>query len=244
MEDIQSIKTKKWFKKWWGIAIIVFGILIVLIAIYFVSLVFRYKKGIELGDIIISNPVGGYSEFDNSVNSQVVINRSEIEDSDNPSLGANDPIMTIVEFSDFNCPYCAVFYPTLKDFALEYPDKVKLIFRDFALSGNEPALAANCAFEQGRFWEMHDKLFNNQGSLSESNIKNIAESMRLDMDVFNNCYDNEKYQGDIQKDLALGVKAGVEGTPTMFINGEKFVGVIPKTILERILYAIEYGSEQ
>ena len=129
-----------------------------------------------------------------------------------------------------------------KEFVLEYPEQVKVIFRDFPLGDIDSAMAANCAWEQDRFWEMHDKLFSYQDSISESVIKNTAEDLRLDMDLFNDCYDHQKYQEEIQKDLVLGIKAGVEGTPTLFINGEKFVGVIPQNVLEQILYAIEYGE--
>jgi len=241
MNKNQKIGKNKWFLKWWGVSIILFSLLILALAINFVLLVSHYKKAIESGEIIVDNVVGKYSEFKNITNnSEITINRDELEATSEPSLGSDKPIMTIVEFSDFNCPYCAIFYPTIKQFVSEYPDQVKVIFRDFPLSGNGPALAANCAFEQGRFWEMHDKLFYNQEDLSDTVIKNIANDLRLDMDLFNSCYDSQKYQEDIQKDLAIGVKAGVEGTPTIFINGEKFAGVIPQSILEQILYAIEY----
>ncbi len=244
MENLPEKKTKKWFSKWWGILIIVFSVLIIALIINFVGLVFRYKKAIESGEIIISNVIGHYSEFDNKIDSsEIVVNRSEIESVDDPSIGADNPIMTIVEFSDFNCPYSAIFYPTIKQFVLENNEKVKVIFRDLPLDDFKSAMAANCAFEQGRFWEMHDQLFRRQNELSDMVIENIAENMRLDMELFKDCYDTNKYKDEIQQDLVLGVKAGVEGTPTVFINGEKFAGVIPKSILEQILYAIEYGSD-
>ena len=244
MENIPEKKTKRWFTRWWGISIIVFSFLILMLAVNFLSLVYRYKKAIESGEIIVSNVIGHYSEFENRIDSsEIVVNRSEIESVDDPSIGADNPIMTIVEFSDFNCPYSAIFYPTIKQFVLENSEKVKVIFRDLPLDNFKSAMAANCAFEQNRFWEMHDQLFRRQDELSDMVIENIAENMRLDMELFKDCYDTDKYQDEIQEDLVLGVKAGVEGTPTVFINGEKFAGVIPKSILEQILYAIEYGSD-
>lgn len=236
-------KKKKWFLKWWGILIIIFLVLIILLIIDFVFLVFRYKKAIELGEIIMPDIVGRYSQFDNGLgSSDIIINRNELEFGNQPTLGAEDPVVTIVEFSDFNCPYSAVFYPIIKDFVLEYSDKVRLIFRDFPLYGNSSAMAANCAFEQDKFWEMHDKLFYNQQNISDDLIFKIAEDLKLDMDSFQDCFDNNKYEEEIQSDLTLGVNAGVEGTPTVFINGEKFAGVIPKDIFEQILYAIEYAE--
>jgi protein-disulfide isomerase len=240
--NIEKIKTRKWFTKWWGIVIIIFSLLVLLLIIYFSFLVYRFKRGIESGELIIGNVIGQYSEFEGQINNSITINRQEIEALGNPSMGSNDPIMTIVEFSDFNCPYCAIIHPIIKEFVLEYPEKVKVIFRDFPLSGNQAAMAANCAFEQGRFWEMHDKLFANQKNLSETIIKQIADEMRLEMDSFNNCYDNQKYEQNIQKDLAVGIKAGVEGTPTLFINGQRFPGVMPEDVLKQILYAIEQGE--
>jgi protein-disulfide isomerase len=243
MPNISKIKKKKWFTKWWGILIIIFSILILMLIINFISLVYRYKKAIELGEIIVPNIIGGYSQINNVGNdSGIIVIRSELESGNNPSLGSDNPIMTIVEFSDFNCPYSAIFYPTIKQFVLENSEKVKVIFKDFPLGNFSLALAANCAFEQNRFWDMHDKLFYYQEDITDNLIMNIAESMRLDMDLFKNCYDTEKYRDEVQADLALGVRAGVEGSPTIFINGEKFVGVMPKNILEQILYAIEYGE--
>lgn len=243
MENKQELRKKRWFTKWWGIVIIIFSILILILVINFVLLVFRYKKAIELGEIIDPNIVGRYSQIKGgNDNSGVTVTRSELESGNNPSLGADNPIMTIVEFSDFDCSYCAIFYPTIKQFVLENDKKVKVIFRDMPLGDFNSALAASCAFEQNRFWDMHDKLFYYQKNISDDVIMNIAESMRLDMDLFKDCYNTEKHRDEIQADLALGVRAGVEGTPTVFINGEKFAGVIPKSILERILYAIEYGE--
>lgn len=243
MKNKPELKKKRWFFRWWGILIIIFSFLILMLIINFISLIYRYKKGIELGEIIVPNIIGQYSQIENLGNSsETIVSSSELESGNNPSLGADNPIMTIVNFSDFNCPYCAIFYPTIKQFVLENSEKVKLIFKDLPLEDFNSALAANCAFEQNRFWDMHDKLFYYQENISDDLIMDIAESMRLDMDLFKNCYDTEKYRDEVQADLVLGVRAGVEGTPTIFINGEKFAGVIPKSILEQILYAIEYGE--
>jgi protein-disulfide isomerase len=243
MENIQEVNKKRWFTKWWGIVIIIFSVLILMLIINFISLIYRYKKAIELGEIIVPNIIGQYSEIEGgNSNFEITVTRSELESGNNPSLGADNPIMTIVEFSDFNCPYCAFSYPAIKQFVLENDEKVKVIFKDLPLGDFDSALAANCAFEQNRFLDMHDKLFYYQENISDDVIMSIAESIRLDMDSFKNCYDTERYRDEIQGDLALGVRAGVEGTPTIFINGEKFAGVIPKSILEQVLYAIEYGE--
>lgn len=239
----KNIKTKiqgKWFTKWWGILIIVVSLLVIALGVNFVQLVLHYKKAIGSGDIIINSVLGQYSNYGGaSSDLEVVVRRDEIESIDSPNMGSDNPIMTIVIFSDFDCPYCAVFYPALKQFVIENNDKVKLIFRDFPLDNYNRSMAANCAFEQEKFWQMHDKLFYYQDKFSESLIDNIAKQIGLNMDEFNTCYNEEKYREEIEQDLILGIKAGVQGTPTIFINGEKFAGVMSKNILEQILGAIE-----
>lgn len=136
----------------------------------------------------------------------------------------NAPV-TIVEFSDFQCSFCARFFmQTLPQIRSEYIDtgKVKLIYRDFPLNSLHPqatpaALAAECAKEQDKFWEMHDLIFQNQGSLSDASYKQWASDLGLDTTQFNDCLDSGKYAEEVSKDLQDGVSAGVGGTPSFFV---------------------------
>ncbi len=234
-------KKIKWYFKWWGVGIILLALLIISISFYFYSRVMFYKQAIEAGGILL----GGYSAYEGGViqNSEKEISREDLESGHNPSIGAENPIMTMVLFCDFNCPYCYGYYPVLRQFVLENSEKAKLIYRDFPLDEDKASLAANCAFAQGKFWPMHDKLFASQSELDDASILAIAEEIDLDLDKFNNCYLQEEFKKDIGEDFLLGVQAGVSGTPTLFINGSKFPGVMSKNLLEQILTVLEEETE-
>ncbi len=163
---------------------------------------------------------------------------------DDPVKGSASAPVTIIEFSDFQCPYCGRFFTdTLPQIEQNYIDtgKAKLIYRDFPLSFHpnaEPAAeAADCAGEQGKFWEMHDKLFGNQASLSDANYRQWAADLGLDTTQFNSCLDSKKYASEIQNDIQDGQAAGVSGTPTFFINGNKVVGAQPYSVFEQAIDA-------
>jgi protein-disulfide isomerase len=166
------------------------------------------------------------------------IDLSKLADDDPVEGNANAPV-TIVEFSDFQCPFCESFYTnTLQQIRKDYVDtgKVKLIFRDFPLSfhphAQKSAEAAECANLQGKYWEMHDKLFENQTSLDNSSdyisdLKRYAADLKLDTAKFNSCLDNGDTAAEISKDFNDGAAAGISGTPSFFINGQKIVGAQP-----------------
>ena len=168
--------------------------------------------------------------------------RGEINVDDDPMKGnANAPV-TIVEFSDFECPFCARFYSqTMKQLETEYIDtgKVKLIYRDFPLgfhqNAQKAAEAGECADDQGKFWEMHDKIFENQPSLSVSSLKQWAGQIGLDTGEFNSCLDSGKHAGEVQDDFKEGASYGVSGTPSFFINGIQLVGAQPFSAFQQII---------
>ncbi len=138
-----------------------------------------------------------------------------------PLKGQSNAPVTIVEFSDFECPFCGRFYSgTLPQIDKEYiqTGKVKLYYMDFPLSFHpqaEPAaLAAACAQEQGKFWEFHDKVFADQQSLSDDTYKKWAKELGLNEQQFSTCYTSKKYLSEVQGDFDTGSKAGVSGTPS------------------------------
>ena len=139
--------------------------------------------------------------------------------------------VTLVEYSDFECPYCARHYPILKQILEEYGDKVKLIYKHFPLSfhpnAQKAAEASECAAEKGKFWEMHDKIFDNQQALSLQSLKQWADEIGLNSSDFNTCLDSGKYFDKVQKDAAEGAKLGVQGTPATFVNGQMVEGSVP-----------------
>ncbi len=158
---------------------------------------------------------------------------------DDPAKGDPDAPVTIVEFSDFQCPYCRKFYqetlPLIEERYIS-TGKVRMVYRDFPLGFHEyaqkAAEAGECADEQGKFWEYHDRLFQTD-DLSVDNLKKIAADIGLDAQQFNSCLDSGKYASEVQKDVSDGRKLGVSGTPTFFINGKKIVGAQPFSVFER-----------
>ncbi len=159
--------------------------------------------------------------------------RVEVSVDDDPAWGPEDAAVTIIEFSDFQCPYCARFrrqtYDRLKE---TYGDKIRFVYRDFPLVQIHPqavpaALAAQCALEQGKYWEYHDLLFLGDKPLNRDTFVAYADQLGLDVDEFSRCLDEERYLSEIQKDFDDGVAAGVRGTPTFFINGIPLVGAQP-----------------
>ncbi|XXF80390.1 thioredoxin domain-containing protein [Myxococcaceae bacterium GXIMD 01537] len=148
-----------------------------------------------------------------------------------PSKGpANAPI-TIVEFSDFECPFCSRAIGTVDEVVKKYGDKVRLVFRQFPLSfhphAQKAAEAALCANDQGKFWEYHDVLFQNQKALEVENLKKYAADLKLDTAKFNACLDSNEKAATVKADMDEGQKAGVTGTPAFFINGVPLSGAVP-----------------
>jgi len=163
---------------------------------------------------------------------------------DDPMKGSADAPVTIIEYSDFQCPFCARFWSqTLPQLQEEYIDtgKVKLIYKDFPLSFHENAQkaaeAGECADDQGMFWEYHDMIYENQNALSVSNLKSYAKDLGLDTSEFNDCLDSEKYEDEVKEDFKEGQAAGVSGTPAFFINGKSLVGAQPFSEFKKVIDA-------
>ncbi|MFZ5366121.1 MAG: DsbA family protein [Patescibacteria group bacterium] len=154
--------------------------------------------------------------------------------------------VTMVEFSDFQCPFCARYAKeTFPQIEKEYikTGKVRYIFHHYPLSfhqyAQKAAEAAECAGEQGKFWEMHDKIFANQEKITVADLKKYAQTLELPLADFNSCLDSDKYKNKVQGDVSLGGSVGVSGTPAFFINGRLVSGALPyenfKVIIEEEL---------
>ncbi len=159
---------------------------------------------------------------------------------DDPALGAEEPVLTIVEFADFQCPHCAAVSGTVRRMASLYGEKVRFIYRDYPVSEIHPdaqlaAEAAECAHDQGLFWQYHDKLFANQGDLDVVSLKSYAIQVGLDPTVFNQCLDYSSKRGEVLDDYTDGSLVGVYGTPTFFFNGSRVSGAIPEAVFESII---------
>lgn len=139
--------------------------------------------------------------------------------------------ITLVEFSDFECPFCERQYQTLKQLLKEYPKEIRLIYKHFPLgfhaNAQKAAEASECASEQDSFWEYHDKLFANYQDYSLDNFKQWAKDLDLKAEKFNDCLDSGKYARKVQDDAKEGQQVGVNGTPATFINGRLISGALP-----------------
>lgn len=162
---------------------------------------------------------------------------------DDPSVGPANAPVTIVEFSDFQCPYCKLSVPLIKEILAKYPDEVRVVYRDYP-GPNHPhapqaAEAAQCAGDQGKFWEYHDNLFDRQASGTGWNFSELAKEIGLNQDTFAACLNSRRYREEVAKDLRDGLKLGVTSTPTFFINGRPLVGAKPfaefQTMIDRLL---------
>lgn len=155
----------------------------------------------------------------------------EVEVGGSPSRGSEDAIVTIVEWSDFQCPFCNRVSPTLAQIEKEYGDRVRFVFKHMPLSIHPQAAGAHAAAEaahrQGQFWEMHDRLFENQRDLSAETLTRYAVEMGLDMDQYESDVAGEEVAQRIRDDLAQAQKLGVTGTPSFFINGKYLSGAQP-----------------
>ncbi len=163
---------------------------------------------------------------------------------DDTIKGEKDAPVTIVEFSDYECPFCARFYSqTYGQIEEKYikTGKVKLIFRDFPLgfhvNAQKAAEAAECSGEQGKYYKMHDVLFEKGVKGGVDSYKEFAEELGLDMDQFNDCLDSGEMEDEVKKDMLDGQKYGVQGTPAFFINGKLISGAQPLPVFEQIIEA-------
>ncbi|MFA6272430.1 MAG: DsbA family protein [Patescibacteria group bacterium] len=219
-----AVKKKRWYKKWWGITILVFMLLTIVLAAILAYQIITLLKNSE-GEI---------------TNNKVC----DVSVDNDPSIGVPNSKVTIIGFEDFECPYCAEADPIIRELVSFYGDKVQFVFRDFPISDIHPSAqkaheAAECANEQGKFWQMHDKIYLNQDKLSVDDLKQYAVQLGLNENIFNTCLDSGRYIKEIEKDrtdaMVIPVKGGavddyychVNGTPTWFVNGIKVEGVIP-----------------
>jgi protein-disulfide isomerase len=177
---------------------------------------------------------------DNSEPTQEII-RYDVPIDDDPILGSPDAPITIIEFSDYECPYCRRWH--LEVFPLirqNYPDQVRFVFRDFPLTSIHPnavpaAVAANCAHEQGKFWEFNEALFSMQLGLNKEAYLGYAQSFGLDIPAFETCLTDKRHEQEVLDDLNWASSLGVRSTPTFFLNGIALVGAQPYELFQTVI---------
>ncbi len=159
----------------------------------------------------------------------------------NLALGPEGAPITIIEFSDYQCPFCRQFHEeTFQSLLDAYPDQIRFVYRDFPLTGVHPeaqpaAEAARCASDQGRFWDYHHALFENQEALGPGLYMEIATALGLDQETFEICMNSGRHTDEVMADTFDGLNLGLEGTPTFFINGRRLVGAQPLSAFTAII---------
>ena len=164
---------------------------------------------------------------------------------DAPARGAAQPVLTIVEFGDFECPSCALAFPVVDSLIALHGDEVRLEYRHYPLPMHEHALrAARAAVEaerQGAFWAYHDILFRNGDRLTDADLVGYADSLGLDAGAFADALADGRHAGRVEADRLLGTSLAVTGTPTFFVNGYRIVGIPPVWVLDLALEAFRDG---
>ncbi len=168
------------------------------------------------------------------------VTRYDVPLDDDPILGPNDAPITIVEFSDYECPYCRRWHSeTFARLMQAYPGKIRFVYRDFPLTSIHPdaqpaAEAADCAGEQGKYWEYSEKLFGGQ-SLGPQVYSQYASDLGLDTKAFEACVSSHRYEAEVTADLEWAANLGVRSTPTFFINGLPVVGAQPFDFFKQVI---------
>jgi protein-disulfide isomerase len=175
-------------------------------------------------------------------NVSILLNRPRVEIAPDPERleGSADAPVTIIEFADYECPFCQEARQTVSTVMRKYKGQVRLGFRDFPLRqihqrAEQAAEASRCAAEQGKFWQYHDRLYANQTRLDPDALREHARATGLDLEPFENCLTSGKFVAAIESDLQAGVRAGVSATPTFYVNGVPLIGVQTVGAFEKII---------
>jgi protein-disulfide isomerase len=198
--------------------------------IYAVLLVCGFLVGIASGFLIWGNGTPAVAAAQPETQS---LKRITVEEGGNPSIGPADAPITIIEFSDYQCPFCQQWHDQVFQRLLdEYPTQVRIVYRDFPLTSIHPqsvpaASAADCANEQDAYWPYHGKLFSYEYELGRDAYLKYAQEINLDMTAFTTCLDSNRYKDEVLADMNYGSTLGVYSTPTFYVNGMYLLGAQP-----------------
>lgn len=165
--------------------------------------------------------------------------RMQVAADGRPTRGPAKAPIEIIEFSDFECPFCLRAFPTVSRVLQTYGDKIRFTYRHYPLQNHpnaRPAAEASaCAAEQDKFWEYHDRLFSGQGKLSLADLRQHAADVGLNAIAFNDCLESHKFAKQVEEDIEAGNRVGVNGTPAFFINGRILSGAQPYEVFQRVI---------
>ena len=220
---------KPWRKRWWGKLLFALLLLILVGVILFGALVANYYKHRTEGHIYVAATGEWLTAEEFKENRKII---GELLTGDDPWLGAEDPIIYIVSYDSFGCPFCKEAEADIKRMLADYGEVVKFIVKDYPTEGTHPGvldahLAAGCANEQNSYWEYRDVLFEKQRDFKPYELKEWAADLGLNEAQFKKCYDEGKYNNEIRQDYSDGVQTGVVGTPSYLVNGTLIQGRVP-----------------
>ncbi len=216
------IRRPVWYRRWWGVALLVIGGLVLAIGFAVLFRTFQLVRQFQDGQITLadlSGQVATASKFSPEQKAALAAAGNY------PFLGNPQAPIVIVEFGDFNCPYTKRSVAVLKALVNKYPNEIKIVWRNFAVidpvTSPLAALAGACAQEQGNlfFWSLHDRLFELEGNLTKDTITQAAKTTGLDINRFSTCLVAQRYASAVRDDITTGIELGVQGTPTFYING-------------------------
>lgn len=230
-QQASPIKPKKhWYRRWWGMVLILF----LLYFLVMTALLFLSPE--ETSDLNISSA--------NSFTGQNKVKEEELylHSENDPVFGNPEAKVRIVEFGDFQCPYCQQSFPIVREILGRYSNKIYFIYRDFPVSdvhddAQKAAEAGQCANLQGKFWPLHDKIFINQENITVLDLKRYALELGIERPAFDDCLDSGQFASEVSEDYLDGIDLGVVGTPTFFINGYRISGSIPEEIFIQLIEA-------
>jgi len=235
----ETIPPKPWFKKWWVYLLAAFLLLVFIYVVYIAFLVYNEYHNLKTGIITETTELeiflAGRKHFDPD--------NENLDYAGDPYLGSPQADLKIVEFADFQCPYCREVFSSIRKMAALYGDQVQFIIKDFPVNSLHPlaqeaAQAASCADQQGQYWSYHDQLFINQDNLTtEQDLINLAKQINLNISDFQTCLSNNQITSEINHDYQEGNNLGVRGTPTFFFNGVMVEGSLSEA---QFVSLIEY----
>ena len=199
------------------------------------------EAGLKKGDLVIAYPEPEEPVYNVPVRQEDVVRYGpDAADSKPVGCKADDCPITVVEYSEFQCPFCTRVLPDVKRLMGEYKGKIRWIVRDFPLSFHDrarpAAIAAKCAAAQGKYWQMYAALFENQRNLADSDLKSYADKIGLDKSKFDTCFSKPAaVETLIDQNFQSGVQLGVSGTPAFFINGRRLSGAMPYGEFKKIM---------
>lgn len=224
------------------IAIVLVTVLVLILLLVFVWRVLYFSNLIRTGEINTLDTRYASNQSQSILALAPMENLGDVKlaSSDDPYLGSREAKVTIVEFADFSCPYCRQSSFMMRALAARYGDQILYIYRDWPVVEMHPqallaAQAAECAQEQNQFWQYHDKLFLNQSQQSEEDLLRYARELNMDLALFRVCLTDKDIEEEIIQDLEDGIRAGVVGTPTFFINGRRVSGAVPEIVMENLI---------